>query len=52
LVVAFQFECFKSNSRVNDGNAIEREMNLLGELRKKGIIINKGNDAKPEWGLS
>ena len=29
-----------------------RVQNLLGELRKKRVIINKGSDAKPEWYLS
>jgi hypothetical protein len=36
---------------MNEEQKKNRVMNLLGELRKKGIIINKGTDAKPEWGL-
>ena len=37
---------------MNDKQKNNRIMNLLGELRRKGIIINNRTDAKPEWILS
>jgi len=36
-------------SEKQKGNRVK---NLLSELRKKGVIVNKGADAKPEWYLA
>ena len=37
---------------MNEEQKNNRVRNLLSELRKKGVIVNSGTDAKPEWCLS
>jgi len=34
---------------MNEEQKKNRVRNLLGELRRKGIIANRGTDATPEW---
>jgi len=36
---------------MNEGQKKNRIMNLLAELRRKGVITNYGTDANPEWRL-